>query len=251
MSKNPLFLSPKLLRTAQLVALVLLSACGHATTPVSTMPSIVRPGQWKSPVRQPAMNHYSILARSPKDSSEREWYRMDQGEERTVDAGRPVLVTVQGASAFQWADTVVMGRDDMVPIREALHLNGRVINLSYSGNTVIRADQFPDSALRTTTQHFDRPVFAFNQLDLLIRAMPLAAGARVILPLYSEITAELELDTLEVTAPPASGHSEWTVRFADPAIVTIATVDPATRQFTSYATSFRARAGGMRRVPAP
>jgi len=234
-----------------LAGMAFLLNCAHSGTAISTGPSIILPGRWKSPVRQDTTRNILVLARSAKDSTEREWYRMYQGEQRTVITGPPVLIQIQGATAFQWADTVVMGQKDLVPIRESLHLQGRVIQLVYHGSVVDRSDQMPDSVAHTSTHDFGRPVYAFNQLDLLMRAIPLSAGTRVILPLYSEITAELELDTLEVTAAPTPGHRDWSLRFADPAIVTTATLDPVTRQFTSYATSFRARAGGMRRVPAP
>lgn len=183
-----------------------------------------------------------------RDTVERAMGLMEQGE-RFQPAGRArLLVQVQSAAAFHWSDTLTMDAESLAPKSEALYIGSRRIGLTYRGHQITRVVQVGDSTPRTTVSTHPHVPFAFNQLDLLIRSTPLKVGYRAILPLYSEATDTLEMDTLEVLKGPARGEHIWLLRFADPAIVSRVGLDERTREIASYETTPRNGAGIMRRV---
>lgn len=214
------------------LSLVLTLACGRPA--VDTVAPVAVPGRWKATIPADHRVDYGVRARSAPDSAEREWYRGFQEERHANEHGRTVLIGTQGAKAFGWDDSVTMDATTLAPLHEHLVLPHRRIDLVYDGTRVTMTSQTGDSLPVTRAQLFETPVYAFNQVDLLMRALPLKAGTRLIVPLYSEIDADLEHDTLEVIAKPTSATPGWTVRFADPVIITVATIDPVTRQFLSY-----------------
>jgi hypothetical protein len=176
---------------------------------------------------------------------------MVQAERHQVVDGKRMLVQVQGAAAFHWSDTLVMDARSLAPQTEALHLGPRTIHLTYDGNRITRVEQAGDSAARTSTSTHPQIPFGFNQLDLLMRAVPLRVGYRAILPLYSEATDVLEMDTLEVVGAPSGGARSWMLRFADPAIVARVGLDGGTREIVTYESQSRTSSGTSRRVPMP
>lgn len=203
-------------------------------------------GQWNNPATRDTIRHLKMLAK--RDTLEREIGLMEQGERfETVDGAR-LLIQVQGAAAFHWSDTLSMDARSLAPRNEILYLGNRRILLTYRGREISRVVQVGDSAPSTTTSTHPHPPFAFNQLDLLIRSVPLKVGYRAILPLYSEVTDVLEMDTLEVQRGPVNGDHIWMLRFSDPAIVSQVGLHEKTREIHSYETTPRTGAGTMRRV---
>jgi hypothetical protein len=69
----------------------------------------------------------------------------------------------------------------------------------YAGGRVRCTKRVADSLATSTDTVFRTQVFAFNELDQLVRSLPYADGYSVVLPLYSEGDEALELDTLTVT----------------------------------------------------
>ncbi|HKW47850.1 MAG TPA: alpha/beta hydrolase, partial [Gemmatimonadaceae bacterium] len=82
----------------------------------------------------------------------------------------------------------------------------------------------------TTTYPFR--VFNFNELDEVVRSVPLRPGYRAIVPLYSEGDNALETDSVDVEGTDSSGV--WNVRFADKVIIGHYGIDGATRRIVRY-----------------
>lgn len=153
-------------------------------------------------------------------------------EERFInDAHGPALMLV--TSNRDYADTAIVLRATLRPIREMQHYisRRRTILYEYDGNRVRLRDSTADSAVKVREHTYDGDIFHFNELNLLIRSLPFREGYEAILPLYSEGSDELELDTVRVLGKDASGA--WAVRFADPVIIVTHTVDPTTRRILS------------------
>ena len=70
----------------------------------------------------------------------------------------------------------------------------------------------------------------------MLRSLPLAAGYAAILPLYSEGSDSLEMDSVagEAATPATGERPAWSVRFADPAIVETYVIDAASRRITKH-----------------
>jgi hypothetical protein len=99
-------------------------------------------------------------------------------------------------------------------------------------------------------QHtYDGPVFNFQELDDLLRSLPLREGYERILPLYSEGDDSLEMDTVRIMSRDAAGR--WTLRFADPAIVATYEVDERTRRIVRHEYVLRKTGALMRYLAAP
>jgi hypothetical protein len=96
-------------------------------------------------------------------------------------------------------------------------------------------------------------VFAFNEMELLVRSLPFTQGLSVVAPLFSEVDRDLEMDTLTVLGPDTSsaghGGNGWMVRFADPAIVARFVIDRTSRAIMSSEIFPRKTEMRMRYVP--
>ncbi|HET9983981.1 MAG TPA: hypothetical protein VFQ38_10355 [Longimicrobiales bacterium] len=150
------------------------------------------------------------------------------------DGGHASFRQVQASPKREFYDTLEVRVNGLAPRWEHLRLGARRIRIEYDGTRVHRWDQTGDSVPRTATVDFPTPVFAFNQVHMLVRSVPLRVGYTTVLPLYSEGTAELEHDTITVIAAPGPDARGWTVRFADPAIVSTYTLDATTREIVGY-----------------
>jgi hypothetical protein len=144
---------------------------------------------------------------------------------------RLLLVTtalVQGRSVL---DSSVVKRHGLAPISEMAQVGNHLDHWTYDGPTVTFTQVTTDSGTSTKTHTYEHPVFDFQELDDLLRSLPLRDGYEKILPLYSEGTDTLEMDTVRIT-----GHSggTYTLRFADPAIVATYDVDEKTRAIVRH-----------------
>lgn len=157
---------------------------------------------------------------------------MTTGIQPTRYHGKAALLLTKmsrrGASVF--IDTALVLRDGLVPVWEISN-NSRGVHtrFEYDGPTVRLTSTSPDSS-HAATHTYPRRVFHFNELDAIVRAIPLRTGYHAIVPLYSEGDDSLEMDTVAVV-----GHHgrTWDVRFADPVIVTHYGVDDVTRRIVS------------------
>lgn len=150
----------------------------------------------------------------------------------TTYDGKPALLLVTSTSrgAMQYFDSALVRRDDLAPVWEVADFRGWHRRFEYDGARVRLVATSRDSVLRG--EHtYPHAVFGFNEVDMLVRTIPLASGYRAIVPLYSEGSDALEMDTISVARPHANGP--WDVRFSDPVIVSHYEIDPATRAIVS------------------
>jgi hypothetical protein len=148
-----------------------------------------------------------------------------------------VQVTTLTSPDGSYLDSTVFTRDGLTPISEATYAGPRVIRYRYDRNRV-DVTTTGDSAPSVTHHEYPYPLFNFEELDLLIRLLPLRPGYAALLPLYSEGDQDAEVDTLRVEGKDHAGV--WHVRFADKAIVATYGIADATRAWVSYSHRFRA-----------
>jgi hypothetical protein len=166
----------------------------------------------------------------------------------TSDAGPTILrVTTGHYSGGDYSDSMVVRRADLRPVREHLAYVQRRMDkqFDYAGNTLRQRNVTGDSAL-AFGREYTLPVFAFSEIDMIVRSLPFRPGYTAILPLYSEGDDALEMDSVSVIDTHAGPR--WTIRFADPAIVATYSVDAATRQIVSYDVTNRKSNGRGRKV---
>jgi hypothetical protein len=141
---------------------------------------------------------------------------------------------------YTMRDDLVIRKRDMAPVTETLQLPNRTFSFEYDGAKVTRTTLQPDSARGTTQQQFPLSVYAFNQMELLVQSVPLTQGYTRVVPLYSESDGKLESDTITVLERTVeSSRTLWRVRFADPAIIKIITIDGASRSIVYDETTNR------------
>ena len=90
----------------------------------------------------------------------------------------------------------------------------------------------PDSSVAPSTTTYRVRVFHFNELDELVRSLPLRAGYHAVVPLYSEGDNALETDTVDVEGTDDTGV--WNVRFSDKVIIGHYGIDGLTRKIVRY-----------------
>jgi hypothetical protein len=144
-----------------------------------------------------------------------------------------------------------MQRVGLVPVAERLDFRGATRRYRYEGAQVTGSVQAGDSASVPYARTFERRVFAFNQVEALVRSVPYRVGFHAVVPLFSEVDKALEHDTIDVLrrGAPAGGDSTWIVRFADPAITSEYTVDGAARAIRETRTTNRRSGTLFRYVP--
>jgi hypothetical protein len=148
-------------------------------------------------------------------------------------------------------DSLVVDRRTLAPLRETL-VNGEahydyVFNGGHVTGTVAKHDSLP----RRIDRQFATAVFAFNEVNTLIRSMSFQRGLTIVVPLFSEVDADVERDTITVLdRVESTAGAVWHVRFADPAITTEYIVDERTRSVLEYASTNR-KSGTVFRVSSP
>jgi hypothetical protein len=158
-----------------------------------------------------------------------------------------VVSTFRYSPPYLSTDSLVVARAGLAPAEEILRTNGSVIAIRYYGRAVAGTVQSPDSAPRSFAVDAPEPPFAFNELEMIVRSLPLRAGFQAVVPLFSEMDRRVEYDTVAVVD--ARG-ARWRVRFADSVIVAMYEVDGATRAIVGHEVSPR-RGGRFRYVPSP
>lgn len=194
-------------------------------------------------------DRYRTVTRPAPDSAERDLGVRNESVTQTTHNGKPALLLASqsGTGDRTFIDTALVMQEGLHPVWETARFGSRVSRWEYSGKHVQLTFTHPDSGTRTREHTYDIPVFNFNELSILIRSLPMREGFEAILPLYSEGSDELEMDTVRVAARGADGV--WPVRFADPAIVATYGIDGATRRVVRYEVSSRRNAAVFRRVP--
>lgn len=155
-----------------------------------------------------------------------------------LHSGDGLRLTKNWASPFQSSDTLVVDSRSLRPSSEVLAFNHVRYEYHYTGAHVTGTIQRPDSAPRVFDKTFDGPVFAFNEVEPLVRSLRYRAGLSMVVPLFSEVDADVEHDTLTVIGrTAATGADAWMVRFADPVIATRYVVDAHTRAILDAVTT--------------
>jgi hypothetical protein len=177
---------------------------------------------------------YHVLQAGSANTPERQVAQASDTTQLTSYRGAPALLLIQGSKTRGrvFMDSALVLRDGLSPIWEIQHSGTHSIRIDYSGTRVRRSDSAPDTALRRVEHTYDVPVFHFNELNQLIRSVPLRAGYYAILPLYSEGDDALEMDTVRVEGRDSTGV--WNVRFADKVIIGHYGIDGSTREMVRY-----------------
>jgi hypothetical protein len=146
-----------------------------------------------------------------------------------------LLVTTLGATAV---DSMLAYADGLAPIWETTRSGPNMTSYRYDGTRVEVTVAAGDSVLSRKEHQYAFPVFNFQELDALLRALPFTPRYEALLPLYSEGDDVLEVDTVRVEAKDARGV--WKLRFADAAVVATVGIDDASRRQVEYSHTFRA-----------
>ncbi len=168
---------------------------------------------------------------------------------RLAPNGNLLLITTGHAGDKPFIDSAVVKRRGLAPISESAVVGSEVLHYTYDGPKVTITRTTPDSGTRRIEHTYPMPVFCFQELDDVLRSLPLRDGYEVLLPLYSEGSDTLEVDTARVVSRDTDGR--WTIRFADPAIVATYRVDGRTRRIVSHDHVLRRTGAQFRFVEAP
>jgi hypothetical protein len=157
-----------------------------------------------------------------------------------VGAASGTVLTKDWSPPFQSSDTLVVEKQTLRPQREVLVFNHVRREYRYDGAHVTGTIQYPDSAPQAFDKTFEEPVFAFNEVEPFVRSLDYRKGLTVVVPLFSEVDAALEHDTMSVVGRASvAGHDTWIVRFADPVITTMYVVDARARSIVDAMTTQR------------
>jgi hypothetical protein len=238
-----------------ILGIVIIEACaarGHVEPPAADASNATTPAS-RGLVTSHVVDFIEVertLSRGATgDTTERESVRTTV-EERLVplaDGGRGLMRISSGHyAAGDFTDTLVMHRDGLAPVWERLRYPQQryAKEIEYGDASLHQVNRLGDST-QSFQKRFTLPVFAFSEVDLVVRSLPYASGYRTILPLYSEGDDSLEMDTVAVVG--RAGHG-WTVRFADPAIVATYVIDSTLRRVTQYDVMSRRNGAHARRV---
>ena len=143
-----------------------------------------------------------------------------------------LLVTTGEVRSKPFVDSSLVKRHGLAPVWEVSQFGEKLQRWTYDGPRV--------------NQHtYDGPVFNFQELNDLLRSLPLREGYERILPLYSEGDDSLEMDTVRIVSRTGA---RWTLRFADPAIVATYEIDDQTRRIVRHEYVLRKTGATMRYV---
>jgi hypothetical protein len=155
-----------------------------------------------------------------------------------IGNGDVLLVTSGAVRGKQFLDSAVFKRRGLAPAWEWSQFGTHTDRFTYNGSEVTRERTTADSGVQRERHDYGVPMFAFQELDDLIRSLPLRDGFAAILPLYSEGSDTLEMDTITVVSRDAA-RGTWELRFADPAVVATYEVDERSRRIVSRAQTGR------------
>ncbi len=214
-------------------ALVATACAGSSVTQLSPVGGMLLPGSPEIARVQfqdtPVAYRFVVDRLANGDSVNR-----DAGSARTEfrsvsyrDKPSILVISTRSFGARQSIDSSLVQRDGLAPIWEISRQGQARKRYDYNGSQVRLEVTAPDSAATKKEATYPFPVFSFEELDELIRSVPLRAGYHAILPLYSEGDHALETDTVSVEGQDSAGI--WNVRFADPVIISHYGIDGKTR----------------------
>lgn len=160
-------------------------------------------------------------------------------------------VTTGHYSGGDYYDSIFVRRADLTPVREHLAYLQRHIDKRFEfGGTSIHQTNVIGDSTRTFDTEYTLPVYAFSEVELIIRSLPFHSYYSAVIPLYSEGDDKLEMDSVYVVNDRPPGR-RWTVRFSDPAIVAVYGIDASTRRILSYYVTSRKTNGRAYKIYAP
>ncbi len=195
-------------------------------------------------------HHLLVQIRAPRDTAE----RMMGATTRTIgvvsSTADRLRVTSTWDPPYVSIDTVILGARTLAPEEESLRYNGYTRVYRYAGHRVWGTVQHADSAPRAFDRTFSEPVFAFSEVELLVRSLPFTPGESRVVPLFSESDEAVEHDTITIVMRDTvrRGGPAWIVRFADPAIVSAYTIGAASRAILATETRQRRTGAVLRYV---
>ena len=181
-------------------------------------PAVLRPGAPE--IASDHLGDASETVRFMKGDSEIGRFRYDW---HVVSNDGLMLVTTGEVRSKPVVDSSLVKRHGLAPIWEVSQFDGKVKRWTYKGD-----------------------VFNFQELDDLLRSLPLREGYERILPLFSEGDDSLEMDTVRIGSRDPTGR--WTLRFADPVIVATYEIDERTRRIVRHEHVFRQTGATVRFV---
>jgi hypothetical protein len=187
----------------------------------ATAPLVLRPGA--SEIASDHLGDASVTVRMMKADSEIGRFRY---EWHVMPNDGLLLVTTGEVRSKAFVDSSLVKRHGLAPIREVSQFGGKAQRWTYDGS-----------------------VFNFQELDDLLRSLPLSEGYERILPLFSEGDDSVEMDTVRIMRRDPTGR--WTLRFADPAIVATYEVDERTRRIVRHEYVLRKTGALMRYLDIP
>jgi hypothetical protein len=200
------------------------------------------------PLTDTAVHLVVYVKRGSGDTAEKKMADTRREQHAIRGRGSDILMISSWDPPYASLDTIVITRRGLVPLTEHLDFRG-TFDYRYDRNRVSGTIQPHDSAQRVYDRRFPNTVFAFQEVDLLARSLPFRQGFSVVVPLFSEVDHDLEMDTLTVLGPDTAKAGAWIVRFADPVIVSHYVIDRTSRAMISTETSPRRSDVRMRYVP--
>lgn len=210
-------------------------------------PAMLLPGSRALDVKHltPQTQSLRVMVRAGSgDTTEREWSLMTRSDQVIEAPAGQMAHTFAYSSPRSIRDSLVVQRSGLAPVFERLDLGTAQITLRFVGNRVLGTVQRGDST-QDVERNYSHDIFAFNQLESLVRSLDYKTGLSVVVPLFSEQDLKLEYDTLSVVArEDAKGRNAWRVRFSDAVVVSEYLIDAETRRVLAQET--RQRASGTR-----
>jgi hypothetical protein len=220
-------------------------ACRPTPVASDARPSPGAGAPWLVPVTLATnTRNWQVMIRGVGDTADRPMSEKVVSQSPASSAANAVLIAFRWRPPFTSIDSLVVAPGGLRPIREVLSFNGFTRRYQYASNHVWGTVEHADSATRDVDRVYPDAVFAFNEVDLLVRAVPFQSGWSTIVPLFSEADEAVEHDTITVVAPThvrrnSRDERAWIVRFADPAITSKYVVAADSREIVSIDTEQR------------
>lgn len=232
------------------VSCMLIACVGSFGTAVAQEIPVLRPGarELMSLELIPGVHHFRWIVPDGPGGGDSTVAVGWEREQRVLRDGASVILLTTGGEGGgrSFGDSLYVREDTLEPIAETMSAAPVRMRFEYAGPRVRWTIAQPDSADRTASSTEETTFFAFNELTLVIRRLPLRRGFRAILPLYSEGAQTLEMDTIQVLDRTTDGA--WDVRFADPAIVANYRIRESDRALVGFERVLRSTGGLLRRV---
>lgn len=116
------------------------------------------------------------MTRPTGDTAERKYGALTVSERVPDGDASRIRLTRAWPKPFTSIDTLMIDRRALVPRDEALSANGGRYRYHYDGSRVTGTVTPRDSASQTYDHDFGEPVFAFNEVEVLVRALRYQPG---------------------------------------------------------------------------